>query len=214
VSLASEPNAEEERLLADSVGMALLVVLETLTPAERLAFVLHDTFDLPFDEIAGIVGCTPSAARQLASRARRRVRGAPAELDADADLAQQRAVVAAFLSASRSGDLAGLLAILDPSVVLRADAKAVEGAARASGDPGTPQLRPELQGASEVANAFLGRARAAQPALINGAVGAAWAPGGQPRVVFDLTIEGGKVVRIDVIADPLRLSRSELTLLG
>lgn len=212
-SVAPESNAEEERLLVDSVGHALLVVLETLTPPERLAFVLHDTFELPFDEIADIVGCTPSAARKLASRARHRVRGAPAELEPSIDLEQQRAVVSAFLSASRSGDLAGLLAILDPNVVLRADAKAVAGA-RASADPGTPQLASELRGSSEVANAFLGRARAAQPALINGAVGAVWAPGGQTRVAFELHVEAGKVVRIDVIADPLRLLRCEVSLVG
>lgn len=190
---------EHEALLADSVGLALLVVLETLAPAERLAFVLHDLFDLPFDEIAPIVGRSPTAARQLASRARRRVQGAAT--DEDADLTRQREVVDAFLAASRGGDFDTLLALLDPNVVYRADLAAVPA--------GTSS---EIHGASAVAQQFAGRARAAQPALINGSMGLVWAPGGEPRVVFDFTITDGKIVRIDMVSDPARLSQLDLTI--
>src|SRR5213593_1837753 len=164
---------ERETLLADSVGLALLVVLETLSPPERVAFVLHDLFDLSFDEIAPILGRSPPAARQLASRARRRVQGATA---GDADRTRQRALVDAFLAASRGGDFAALLAVLDPDVVLRADPAAVRAGASS-----------EVRGAAAVAKTFSGRARAAQPALVNGAAGAVWAPGGRPRVVFGFT---------------------------
>jgi RNA polymerase sigma-70 factor (ECF subfamily) len=191
---------EQEALLADSVGLALLVVLDTLNPAERLAFVLHDLFDVPFDEIASIVGRSPTAARQLASRARRRVQGAAA--DEDADLTGQRAVVSAFLAASRSGDFAALLAALDPDVVLRADPAVVATGAS-----------PEVRGATAVAGQFAGRARFAQLALVDGAVGAVWAPGGTPRVVFGFTIARGKIVAIDLIADPTRLSQMALSVL-
>ncbi len=169
---------EHDALLADSVGLALLVVLETLAPAERVAFVLHDMFDLPFDEIAPIVGRSAAAARQLASRARRRVQGATTTRGAD--VARQRQLVDAFLAASRGGDFAALLAdfaallaVLDPEVVLRADPAAVQMGAAA-----------EVRGAQAVADTFKGRARAAQPALVNGAVGLVWYTGGQPHVVF------------------------------
>src|SRR5438067_5451461 len=176
---------EHEALLADLVGLALLVVLERLAPAERLAFVLHDLFAVPFDEIAPIVGRSPAAARQLASRARRQVRGAATV--PDADLARQRAVVDAFLAAARAGDFAALLAVLDLDVVLRADRAAVAaGAAR------------EVRGAPAVAGTFAGRARFAQPALVNGAAGAVWAPRGRPSVVFGFTIARGKIVAIDL----------------
>ena len=189
---------EHEALLADSVGLALLVVLETLAPAERLAFVLHDMFAVPFDEIAPIVGRSPAAARQLASRARRRVQGAATV--PDADLTRQREVVDAFLAASRDGDFDALLAVLDPDVVLRADPAAVDaGASR------------EVRGAAAVADTFSGRARFAQPALVNGAAGAVWAPGGRPRVVFGFTITRGKIVAIDMLADPERLRQLDLT---
>ncbi len=192
---------EHEALLADSVGLALLVVLETLAPAERVAFVLHDMFDLPFDEIAPIVGRSPTAARQLASRARRRVHGAATV--PKADLARQREVVDAFLAASRSGDFDSLLAVLDPNVVLRADHAAVHmGASR------------EVRGAAAVADTFKGRARAAQPALVNGAAGLVWAPGGRPRVVFGFTITRGKIVEIDLVADPERLRQLDLVVLN
>ena len=191
---------EHEALLADSVGLALLVVLETLAPAERVAFVLHDMFDLPFDEIAPIVGRSPTAARQLASRARRRVRGAATV--PPADLTRQREVVDAFLAASRGGDFAALLAVLDPDVVLRADSVAVPMGASS-----------EVRGAAAVAETLSGRARAAQPALVNGAAGLVWAAGGQPRVVFEFTITRGKIVAIDLVADPERLRQLDLAIL-
>ena len=191
---------EQEVLLADSVGLALLVVLEALAPAERVAFVLHDMFDMPFDQIGPIVGRSPAAARQLASRARRRVQGSAAT--PDADLARQREVVGAFLAASRGGDFAALVAVLDPEVVLRADAAAVRTGAS-----------EEVHGAAGVAGTFSGRARAAQPALVNGAAGAVWAPGGRPRVVFGFTISGGKIVAIDLLADPERIRQLDLVVL-
>jgi RNA polymerase sigma-70 factor (ECF subfamily) len=190
----AEPGTDPEReaLLADSIGLALLVVLKTLAPAERVAFVLHDMFDLPFDEIAPIVGRSPAAARQLASRARRRVQGIDAA--PDADRARQRQVVEAFLAASRGGDFDALLMLLDPGVVLRADEAAVlVGASK------------EVSGAAAVAATFSGRARVAKLALVDGSVGAVWAPGGQPRVVFAFTIVSGKIVEIDLLADPKRL---------
>jgi RNA polymerase sigma factor (sigma-70 family) len=191
---------EHEALLADSVGLALLVVLETLTPAERLAFVLHDMFAVPFAEISPIVGRSPNATKMLASRARRRVRGA-AEVP-DSDPAHQREVVDAFLAASRGGDFGALLAVLDPDVVLRADGAAVRaGASR------------EVRGARAVADTFFGRARFARPALVNGAIGAVWAPGGRPRVAFCFTVVGGKIVEIEVVADPARLSGLDLAVL-
>ena len=183
---------EHEVLLADSVGLAMLVVLETLAPAERVAFVLHDLFGLPFDEIAPIVGRTPSAARQLASRGRRRVRGAD---PATGDLTLHREIVDAFLAASRGGDFEGLLAMLDPDVVVRADEEAVKlGAER------------EVRGAAAAARTFAGRARAAQPALVNGVPGLLWSHGSSPRVAFAFTIRGGTVTAIELIADPARLA--------
>jgi RNA polymerase sigma-70 factor (ECF subfamily) len=191
---------EYEVLVAESVGLALLVVLETLAPAERVAFVLHDMFDLPFDEIAPIVGRSTAAARQLASRARRRVQGAATVPGVDRP--SQRGVVDAFLAASRSGDLKALLAVLDPDVVLRADGTAVHAGASS-----------EVRGAAGVANTFSGRARAAQPALVNGAAGLVWAPGGRPRVVFGFALRRGKIVEIDMIADPERLRRLDLAAL-
>jgi RNA polymerase sigma-70 factor (ECF subfamily) len=192
---------EHDALVADSVGVALLVVLDTLAPAERVAFVLHDMFDLSFDEIAPIVGRTPTAARQLASRARRRVKGAP--VTPDADRTRQREVVDAFLAAARGGNFEALLAVLDPDVVLRADRGAVEAGAS-----------PEVRGAAAVAETFAGRARAAQPALVNGAVGLVWAPGGQPRVVFGFTITRGTIVAIDLVAEPERIQQLDLTILN
>jgi len=192
---------EHEALMAEGVGLALLVVLDTLTPAERLAFVLHDMFDVPFEEIAAIVGRSPAAARQLASRARRRVQGA-APPDADADLTRRRAVVDAFVAAARGGDFGALLAVLDPDVVLRADPAAVQlGASR------------EVRGAAAVAESFARRARAVQPALVDGAPGAVWAPGGRPRVVVGFTITRGKIVEIDILADPERLRQLDLAVL-
>ncbi len=201
MSREGEIDPEHEVLLADSVGLALLVVLDTLNPAERLAFVLHDLFAVPFDEIARVVGCSPTAARQLASRARRRVRGAATVKDTD--LTRQREMVDAFLAVSRGGDFDALLAVLDPDVVLRADRAAVHaGASR------------EVRGAAAVVGTFSGRARFAQPALVNGAVGAVWAPRGRPRVVFGFTITRGKIVEIDILADPTRLRQLDLAVLA
>jgi RNA polymerase sigma-70 factor, ECF subfamily len=188
---------EREALLADSVGLALMVVLENLAPAERVAFVLHDMFDLPFMDIATIVGRSPEATRQLASRARRRVQGA--QTSAEADRARRREVVNAFLTASRDGDFEALLAVLDPDVVVRADAAAVAF--------GTAQ---EVRGAHEVATAYKGRAKAARPALIDGLPGMVWAPGGKPRVAFLFTITSEKVAAIELVADPERLSRMRI----
>jgi RNA polymerase sigma factor (sigma-70 family) len=194
----SDPEAEA--VLADSVGSALLVVLDTLRPAERLAFVLHDMFAMPFDEIGAILGRSSNAAKQLASRARHKVQGSGPVPDTDPS--RQREVVDAFLAASRNGDFDALLALLDPDVVLRADAIAVR--------MGSPE---ELLGAEAVAGNFSGRAQAAQPALVDGAVGVVWAVGGRPRVVWDFTIEDGKVVRIDMLAAPDSLDELDLTIL-
>jgi RNA polymerase sigma factor (sigma-70 family) len=203
VSRADGMDPEHEALLADSVGLALFVVLETLAPAERLAFVLHDMFAVPFDEIAPIVDRSPTAARQLASRARRRVqREAPAS---DADLATQRTVVDAFLAASRAGDFDALVALLDPDVVLRADRGPVPA--------GVPR---EIRGADTVA----GQARTysrldllVRPALVNGAPGLVATRDGQPFSVGSMIIRGGKIVAIDILADPERLRGLDLTML-
>jgi RNA polymerase sigma factor (sigma-70 family) len=189
---------EEEAVLADSVGLALLVVLDTLSPAERLAFVLHDMFELPFEEIAPMVGRTPVAARQLASRARRRVRGADVRAP-DPDLARQRAVVDAFFQAARGGDFDTLVALLDPDVVLRADF----GARR----PAAPVL---TRGAAAVARqAVMGALPGARlhPALVNGAAGAVVTVAGRPFAILGFTVADGRIVEIDAIADPDRVAR-------
>ena len=188
---------EHEAVLADSVGAALLVVLETLAPAERLAFVLHDLFGVPFDEVAGILGRTPTATRQLASRARRRVRS-PA-LSLDDDRTAQRRVVDAFLAASRSGDFTALLELLHPDAVLHAD-----GAAVAMG------AEPELVGAAAVAETFRGRARGARPVDLDGFAAAVWSVGGAPRVVFGFTVEDGQIVEVELLADPEVVPRLDL----
>jgi RNA polymerase sigma-70 factor (ECF subfamily) len=218
-------NPEDEALLADAVGLALLVVLDTLNPAERLAFVLHDLFDVPFEEIAPIVGRTPTAARQLASRARRRVQGrgqqeeheqrqepgetvALEQAAASRDVSRQRTVVSAFLAASRGGDFEALLTLLDPEVVLRADNAVVSMAARSRWLQAS-----EVHGAQGVAKQFAGRAQVARPALVNGVPGAVWAHGGRARVVFAFTIVDGKVAAIELIADPERLSRLDVAVL-
>jgi RNA polymerase sigma-70 factor (ECF subfamily) len=206
-AIASGDDAEREALIADSVGLAMLVVLERLPPTERVAFVLHDMFNLPFDDIAPIVGRSPAAARQLASRARRRVQGVPAA--ADGDRARQREVVEAFLAASRSGDFSALLAVLDPNIVLRADATAV-AASLARASAGAPVLAPEIHGPEAVAKTFGGRARAAQLVLVEGDVGLAFAPGGSPMVVFDFVIEDGRILEISLIADALSIAALDL----
>ena len=238
--VAPEPGPEGEAVLADSVGAALLVVLDTLAPAERLAFVLHDLFAVPFDEIGAIVGRSPAAARQLASRARRRVQGAapddaseasdeptharqatagrpgvftgrragaaavgqaeathedqPGQVDATG-LARRQEVVAAFLAASRSGDFAALLALLDPDAVVVADAAAVVAGAE-----------PEVRGADAVAGTFAGRARAARLALLDGEPGLVWTHRGEVRMAFAFTVVDGRVTGIELIADPASLA--------
>jgi RNA polymerase sigma-70 factor (ECF subfamily) len=194
---------EHEALLADSVGLALLVVLETLNPAERLAFVLHDTFGVPFDEIAPVVGRSPDATRQLASRARRRVRSATHE--PEMDLQRQREVVDAFLAAARAGDFDALVAVLDPDVVVRVD----RGALR-------PRASREIRGIEAVAEQARTGARLvafARPALVNGSAGIVIVPRGRPVAVAGFTVVGGKIVRIDVLADPARVRELDLTFL-
>ena len=196
---------DEEAVLADSVGLALLVVLDTLSPAERLAFVLHDLFQLPFEEIAPMVGRSPTAARQLASRARRRVKGADLPA-ADPDLARQRDVVDAFFLAARGGDLGALVALLDPDVVLRADF----GARR-------PAASRVVRGAAAVARqAVLGALPGADlhPALVNGAAGAVVTVGGRPFTVLGFTVAEGRILEIDAIADPERVRRVAAAVLG
>jgi RNA polymerase sigma factor (sigma-70 family) len=192
---------EQEALLGDSIGLAMLVVLDSLTPAERVAFVLHDVFAVPFDEIAPIVGRTPTAARQLASRARRRVQGAPVP---DVDLDGQWAVVDAFLAAAREGDFERLLAVLDPEVVVRSDG----GAAR----PGLMSLVRGARAVAEQAMSFRRFAETSTRVLVNGIPGGvAWAPDGSPFAVLALTVRGGRIVAIDVLADPDRLGQLDLT---
>ncbi|MGW5237437.1 RNA polymerase sigma factor SigJ [Monashia sp. NPDC004114] len=192
-----ETGPEADVLLADSVGLALLVVLETLSPPERLSFVLHDVFGLPFSEIAPVVERSPEAARQLAARARRRVRAAPTP---DPDLALQRVAVDAFLVAARSGDMAGLLEVLDPDVVFRADA----GAA-------APALPFPVRGAQAVARRVLQTAPRfapyATPAIVNGQAGAVFAPDGSPAGVIGFTVVAGRIAAIDLVADPIKLQR-------
>ncbi|EJL23350.1 RNA polymerase sigma factor, sigma-70 family [Caulobacter sp. AP07] len=189
-----------EMLLADSIGLAMTVVLEALPPAERVAFVLHDLFDLPFEEIAVIVGRTPGAARQLASRARRRVRGATTS--AQTDQVRQRQVVDAFLAASRGGDLSALLAVLDPDVVFRSDAQAV----RVGG-------AEELRGADAVAATFVGRAQAARPALVDGALALAVERDGRLFVVLRLAVADGRITSIEAVADHERLAGMTVVML-
>ena len=194
-------NPEHEALLADAVGLALLVVLETLSPAERLAFVLHDLFAVPFDEIAPIVDRSPEAARQLASRARRRVQRENAV--PDPDLETQRRVVDAFLAASREGDFDALLAMLDPDVIVRAD----------FGPAGSREVRGAAQVAKQ-AVFFAGLGLAMRPALVNGAPGAVSTRDGEPFSVGAFTVRGGRIVAMDFLADPERLRRLDLTVLG
>jgi RNA polymerase sigma factor (sigma-70 family) len=203
VSRGDELEPEEQALLAEGVGLALLVVLETLGPAERLAFVLHDMFGVPFDQIAPIVGRSPTAARQLASRARRRVRGTARV--PDADLARQRAVVDAFFAAARAGDFEALVAVLDPDVVLRAD-----------GGAGRAVASRVLHGARTVAEqamAFTGMLPFARPALVNGVAGIVVAPHGRPFSVMAFTVRHGRIVEIDILVDPERLAELDLAVL-
>lgn len=197
-------NPEQETLLADSIGAALLIVLDRLDPAERLAFVLHDMFAVPFDEIASILGRSPEAARQLASRARGRVQGPPTV--PKTNVAEQRRVVDAFLSAFRRGDFEGLLAVLDPDVVVRIDETA--------GRPGVPR---EIRGAQNWAKGAIAFSKqltgALQPMLVNGAVGLVWTPGGGVFRVLQFSFAEGKIASVDIIADPPRLKEVELAVL-
>jgi len=208
VAIASGEGPEEEALLADSIGVALLMLLDTLSPAERVAFVLHDMFDVPFDDIAAIVGRTPEAARQLASRARRRVRGA----SAGRDVATQRhdELVRAFLAASRKGYFSTLLALLDPGATLRADAAVVAmgGAAYWQND----RLETGIEGADAVARTFARRASAALPVFIDGKPGAVWRQAGELRVAFRFRIVDDRISAIDLIADPATLAQSLIEL--
>lgn len=193
---------EDEALLADAIGVAMTVLLDALAPAERVAFVMHDIFDVPFDEIAAVVGRTPEAARQLASRARRRVRGTPMR---DSQTQRHDEIVRAFLEASRAGKLMPLLALLDPAATLRADAAvmAMGGAAYWESD-----LESGIEGADAVAGTFLGKARAAQPALIDGEPGAVWMHDGALQVAFRFTVIGDRITAIELVADRDALSRS------
>ena len=196
-AVAGGTDPEQEAVLADSVGLALLVVLDTLTPAERLAFVLHDMFAMPFDQIAPIVDRSPAAARQLASRARRRVQ--QADTPPAAAVTRRREIVGAFLAASRAGDFDALLAMLDPDIVLRADTVAAQMGGIS-----------EVRGATAAAATFSGRAKGARLALIDGVPGMMWAHRGQVRVVFDFIISGGRIVAIEMIADPEHLAQLEV----
>lgn len=205
-----EPTTEGPEYVAvqsDSVGAALLVVLDTLTPAERLAFVLHDLFGAPFEQIAPVVEKSSDATRQLASRARRKVRSAALPEARD----RQRTAVSAFLRASRSGDLAGLLRVLDPDIELRADRVAVAAAAAAPG--GAPEIDHRLRGAQAVAAAFQGRAKGAQLALIDGVIGGVYAPGGKVLSTIAARIRDGRIVRIDMCADQDTIAGMEIKLL-
>ncbi|HTZ64489.1 MAG TPA: sigma-70 family RNA polymerase sigma factor [Solirubrobacteraceae bacterium] len=200
VDRPGEPDPEHEALLADSVGLALLVVLETLSPAERLAFVLHDMFAVPFDDIAPIIDRSPTAVRQLASRARRRISGV--SIDSD-DLQTQREVADAFMTAAREGDFDALVAVLDSDVVLRADAGTTP-----------PALSREVRGAREVAEQalmFRGLNLQMQPALVNGAAGAVGRLHGRPFSVAGFTVRDGRIAEIDILADPARISTIDLT---
>jgi RNA polymerase sigma factor (sigma-70 family) len=198
---------EEHAVLAESVGIALLVVLDTLSPPERLAFVLHDVFAVPFEEIAAILGRSPDAAKQLASRARRRLRGpaVPAATPADAaEAARQRRVVAAFQAAAASGDFEALLTVLDPDVVLRADV----GAAVAFGPS---QVIRGAQAVSAQARRFAPLGRHGHPVVVNGGPGFLVAPGGQPVALLAMTVQNDRITEIDILADPVRLARLDLT---
>jgi RNA polymerase sigma-70 factor (ECF subfamily) len=199
-SVGPDDTIEREQRLADSVGLALLIVLDRLAPAERVAFVLHDMFDLPFDTIAPIVERTPAATRQLASRARRRVQGASAD---KTDVTRQHEIVDAFLTASREGNLEKLVALLDPDVVFRADHVAVKMGGIT-----------ELRGAQAVAGTFKGRAQAAKPALVDGKVGVAVAFGGNLRIVLTLTFVDNRIAGIEAIADPERIAGFDVEMLG
>jgi RNA polymerase sigma factor (sigma-70 family) len=197
VAIDGGPSPEDEALIADGVGLALYVVLETLSPAERLAFVLHDMFAVPFDEIAAIVGRSPEATRQLASRARRRVQGA--RLEPDAQLREQQRVVDAFLAAARRGDFDALVEVLDPDVTLRVDA-----------GPGSPLARPPIVGRDAViaeAQSWAAMAPFSRPAIVNGVAGAVIGRPGRPFAVVGVTVASGRITALDFVVDPAKLAR-------
>jgi RNA polymerase sigma factor (sigma-70 family) len=204
------PTPEEEAVLADTMGPALLLVLDALTPPERLAFVLHDLFAVPFDEVAPIVGRSPAAARQLASRARRRVQGT--DDMPSGDRRRQQEIVDAFLAASRRGDYDALVSLLDPDAVLRADRAAVQLAA-ANRDRGAPLLQPEVRGARVVATALIGRATAAKSALVEGTPGAVWIAGGKPRAAFAFHVVGSTINEIEIVTDLAVVAALDIELL-
>lgn len=194
--VAGGPNPEDDALVADAVGMAMMVVLDRLQPAERVAFVLHDTFGISFADVGNVLGRSANAAKQLASRARHKVRGSdPVDRDPD----QERRIVDAFLNAAHNGDLVGLLAVLDPEVVLQADPAAVD-----MGSPG------DVRGGPDVAALFDGRALGATTVAIDGIPGVAWIVAGKPKIVWDMTIIGDRIVHIDMLADPDQLADLEL----
>jgi RNA polymerase sigma factor (sigma-70 family) len=207
---AASEGPEEQVLLAETLGPALLMVLDNLGPAERLAFVLHDLFAVPFEDIAPIVDRSPAAARQLASRARRRIQGI--DEAHPGDRRRQQEIVEAFLAASRRGDLETLISLLDPEAVLRADRAAVRSAT-ANRDRGAPLLAPEVRGGRAVAAALSGRAAAAQLALIEGTPGAVWAPGGRPRAIFAFRTIGDAVTEIEIITEPAVVKALQVELL-
>jgi RNA polymerase sigma factor (sigma-70 family) len=207
-----EDGPEAHLQLADSMGPALMVVLDLLAPGERIAFILHDVFAVPFEEIAGILGRSPAAARQLASRARRRVQGRESA-SPESGRGENRSVVDAFLTASRNGDFQALLAILHPDVVLRADETSVQAAA-ATKWLGTQGLAPEIRGAWAVGETFKGRARGAQRAVIDGMPGAAWVQGGVLRTAFVFTISDGRIAGIDLVMDPERIGGLRVEILA
>jgi RNA polymerase sigma factor (sigma-70 family) len=206
-SISEAANPEREAMLAESVGSAMVAVLQRLAPAERVAFVLHDIFGVSFQEIASIVDRSTVATRKLASRARQRVQEG-VDAGHTEDVALQRFIVEAFLRASRDGDFQGLLAVLDPDVALRGDETALRMGSRSG------WLPSELRGAKAVAKQFDGRAEAAQLALINGTPGAVWAPGGTPRVVFGFTIRRGQVSEIELVADTAKISQLTIEILA
>lgn len=205
---SAKADPERHAVEADAVGLAMLVVLDRLTPPERLAFVLHDMFALAFDEIAPIVDRSPAATRQLASRARRRVQGTP---EPQADLSRQRKMVDAFLAAARGGDFEALLEVLDPDIVLRADRISVRNAAGKAA-AGAPRLSPQIRGAGAVAAALKGTMQAARPALVDNQLGVVWAVDGVPRAVFVMAFDGDRIADIDLIGDPKAIGTLDLEL--
>jgi RNA polymerase sigma-70 factor (ECF subfamily) len=209
-ALPAPDDPERENQIADTVGVAMLMVLETLTPAERVAFVLHDIFNVSFDEIASVVGRSPGAARQLASRGRRRIQGASPDLEADRE--RRREVLQAFLAASQQGDFAALLALLDPDVVLRADATAVTASIARSAQDGSPPLAAEIEGREPVAAIFRNRAKAARVGSVDGEPALIFVFGGQLRIIVELMIINSAIAELTFIADPDRIAALNIRL--